>query len=404
MLLNLLLFSVVILAIITSARLLLVFQFAAELRGKKAHEISDSENNMNALLTLLSLVGLFAMFFYLTATYYNEKYIPGAASEHGVEVDSLLNLNFIVIALAFFITQLLLMWFAYKYRYNKKRRATHYAHNDKLEMIWTIVPAIVMAVLVLKGLIVWNHTTNPSPDKNTLNLELYARQFDWTARYSGKDNALGKASYTMINGGNILGLISADAIQEQLTIVRGDSLVVDSTVTLGFLPAEKLEDEKTRLRRLVHQIRTVAEFDYQFKSGSESYAASHDDVLVRDTIILPVNRPVKLHMRSQDVIHSAYLPHFRVHMYCVPGSETYFAFKPITTTKEMKKKLNDPEFEYRLYCNNICGSTHFNMMLPVRVVSEKEYSAWLSAKSTFADETKTRLAKMGLKSNFAKNN
>ena len=183
-----------------------------------------------------------------------------------------------------------------------------------------------------------------------------------------------------------------------------DSLVVDSTVTLGFLPAEKLEDEKTRLRRLVHQIRTVAEFDYQFKSGSESYAASHDDVLVRDTIILPVNRPVKLHMRSQDVIHSAYLPHFRVHMYCVPGSETYFAFKPITTTKEMKKKLNDPEFEYRLYCNNICGSTHFNMMLPVRVVSEKEYAAWLSAKSTFADETKTRLAKMGLKSNFAKNN
>ena len=358
---------------------------------------------MNALLTLLSLVGLFSMFFYLTAAYYNEKYIPGAASEHGVEVDSLLNLNFYVITLAFFITQIMLMWFAYKYRYNKNRRATHYAHNDKLEMVWTIVPAIVMAVLVLKGLIVWNHTTNPDPDKNTLNLELYARQFDWTARYSGKNNSLGKASYTMINEGNILGLISSDAIQEQLSIVRGDSLQTDSTVSLGFLPTEKLDEEKTRLRRLIHQIRTVAEFEYKFNSGSESYAASHDDVLIRDTIILPVNRPVKLHMRSQDVIHSAYLPHFRVHMYCVPGSETYFAFKPITTTKEMKQKLNNPDFEYRLYCNNICGATHFNMMLPVRVVSEKEYATWLASKKTFDDETKTRLANLGLKSNFAKN-
>lgn len=404
MLLNLILLAVVLLAIVTSARLLMVFQFAAELRGKRAHEISDSENNMNALLTLVSLVGLFSMFFYLTATYYNEKYIPGAASEHGVEVDSLLNLNFYVITLAFFITQILLMWFAYKYRYNKNRRATHYAHNDKLEMIWTVIPAIVMAVLVLKGLIVWNHTTNPDPDKNTLNLELYARQFDWTARYSGADNNLGKASYTMINQGNILGLISADAISEQLSIVRADSLITDSTVTNGFLPAEKLDKEKTRLRRLIHQIRTVVAFDYAFKSGSETYAASHDDVLVRDTIIIPVNRPVKLHMRSQDVIHSAYLPHFRVHMYCVPGSETYFAFKPITTTKEMKAKLNDPDFEYRLYCNNICGATHFNMMLPVRVVSEKEYAAWLASKKTFAEETKTRLAQLGLKTNFVNNN
>jgi len=208
----------------------------------------------------------------------------------------------------------------------------------------------------------------------------------------------------MINQGNILGLISADAISEQLSIVRADSLITDSTVTNGFLPAEKLDQEKTRLRRLIHQIRTVVAFDYAFKSGSETYAASHDDVLVRDTIIIPVNRPVKLHMRSQDVIHSAYLPHFRVHMYCVPGSETYFAFKPITTTKEMKAKLNDPDFEYRLYCNNICGATHFNMMLPVRVVSEKEYAAWLASKKTFAEETKTRLAQLGLTTNFVNNN
>ncbi len=402
MLMNIALIALIVLTVLTAARLLNVIQAAATLRGQKAHEVSESDNQLNAFIWLLYLVGLLGMFVYLTVKYYNDQFVPQAASAHGEEVDSLLNLNFIVISIAFVITQVLLIWFSWKYRYNKARRATHYAHNNNLELIWTLVPAVVMAVLVLKGLIVWSHITDD--DEGAINLELYARQFDWTARYSGADNALGKANYTMINNDNILGLLSAETIMEQMTLLRRDSTVTDSSIVNGFLPEEKLGKEKTRLRRIIHQIRTIAGFRYEYETGAETFASTYDDVIVRDTIYLPVNRPIKLTMRSQDVIHSAYMPHFRVHMYCVPGTETYFNFTPIITSEEMKEKLNDPDFEYRLYCNNICGATHFNMMLPIRVIDGEAYDTWAAGKKTFGQETTERLAAKGWITRFANNN
>lgn len=208
----------------------------------------------------------------------------------------------------------------------------------------------------------------------------------------------------MINNDNILGLLSPETIMEQMTLLRRDSTVTDSSIVNGFMPEEKLSKEKTRLRRIIHQIRTIAGFRYEYETGAETFASTYDDVIVRDTIYLPVNRPIKLTMRSQDVIHSAYMPHFRVHMYCVPGTETYFNFTPIITSEEMKEKLNDPDFEYRLYCNNICGATHFNMMLPIRVIDGEAYDTWAAGKKTFGQETTERLAAKGWITRFANNN
>ena len=82
-------------------------------------------------------------------------------------------------------------------------------------------------------------------------------------------------------------------------------------------------------------------------------------------------------MRSKDIIHSAYMPHFRAQINCVPGMKTTFAFKPTITTEDMKTKLGDPEFEYYLLCNKICGASHYNMKMVIKVVEPEVYEQWL---------------------------
>jgi cytochrome c oxidase subunit 2 len=384
MLMNILLLAVIILTIYTAVRLLKVFEFASILRGKQPYEISEKENNTNALLVLASLVGLFGMFFYFFNKYYNYNYmLPPAASLHGKEVDDLLELNFIIISLAFFITQTLLMWFAYRYRYNKNRKAYHYAHNNTLEMVWTIIPAIVMAVLVLKGLIVWNQSTKKSEDPDKIIFELYARQFDWTVRFAGEDKQLGDANFTMISATNSLGLITAEHIEQQLKALNEEKARLEKELA-DFPNEEEMNDLNKAYKRLKKQLQQVIEF--KNKSAQSPYQTAYDDIVFQDTIYMPVNKTMELHLRSQDVIHSAYLPHFRVHMYCVPGVKTGFTFTPTITTSEMRTKLKNPNFNYLLYCNNICGSAHYNMQLPIVVVTEEDYTKWLKNKKTIKSQ------------------
>jgi len=153
---------------------------------------------------------------------------------------------------------------------------------------------------------------------------LYARQFDWFARYSGGDNQLGKSNYKMIMGVNELGLDSSDA-------------------------------------------------------------HSADDVILpkSDTIFLPVGEEVNFRLRSQDVIHSAYFPHFRAQMNVVPGMETFFHFKPTITTDSMRRATGNPEFDYVLLCNKICGASHYNMQMKIVVGTKAEYEAFMSRKAKF---------------------
>jgi cytochrome c oxidase subunit 2 len=385
MLMNILLAAIIILTILTAVRLLKVFEFTSILRGRKPYEISESENNITALMFLLSMVGLFSMFIYFTNKYYNYQYLlPPAASVHGKDVDSLLKLNLIIITIAFIITQTLLLWFAYRYRYNKNRKAFHYAHNNTLEMVWTIIPAIVMALLVLKGLIVWNKTTRKSEDPDKIVFELYARQFDWTVRFAGKDKLLGEANYTMISGTNTLGLITPELIDEQLEALNKEKARLETEINEKFPNKEKLAELQTAYRRLKRQLQMVIEFKQ--KSADHSYRSAYDDIVFQDTIFLPVNKTIELHLRSQDVIHSAYLPHFRVHMYCVPGVKTGFTFTPTITTAEMRAKLGNPNFNYLLYCNNICGSAHYNMQLPIVIVTEEDFTKWLNNKKTIGEQ------------------
>jgi len=378
---NLLLLAVILLTIFTSFRLMRVFDLAAKLRGREPFEITESENNMNALLVLLSAVGLSGLFFFLNDKYYHPQTLLPNASKHGIEVDKLLHTNFVVISIAFLLCQVLLSWFAYKYRYNKKRRATHFAHSTKLELVWTILPAIVLVFLIGKGLIVWNLQMWPKEDPNKLTIEMYSRQFDWTARFSGEDKTLGDANFTMISDDNILGVIVPETIDKQLADCKADLAEIDSLLKFSFPNEKKYKELKTARRRKNFQIQRVIEF--KNLSKDKEYKSGYDDVVIQQEIHLPVDRTVELLIRSQDVIHAVYMPHFRVQMYSVPGVQTRFTFVPIVTTAQMREKLGRNDFDYILYCNNICGVAHFDMQMKIVVDTPEDWAIWMKGQKTF---------------------
>jgi cytochrome c oxidase subunit 2 len=259
-----------------------------------------------------------------------------------------MEVSMILIFFVQIVTQALLHYFAFKYRGKKENKALFYADNDRLEFIWTIIPVIVLAVLILWGLYTWTNIMDVNEEEgDPIIVELYAQQFNWKARYAGNDNTLGESNVRLIDidKNNVLGIDEADP-------------------------------------------------------------NSQDDVISFTELHLPVNRKIIFKMRSQDVLHSAYMPHFRAQMNCVPGMITQFAFTPTVTTVEMRedskitekvKKINklradrkangedvDPwEFDYVLLCNKICGSSHYNMQMKIIVETEEEFNTWMKEQQTF---------------------
>ncbi len=321
----------IILGIIAIANLIKVYELSAALKEQEEvyTPVSDSESNFNARLMLPVLVALMVFCFYWYFAYKSDM-LPEAASSHGAEIDTLFNFNMIVITIVFVVINVLLFYFAHKYHRNKNRKAVYYAHNNKLEMIWTIVPASFLAVVIIYGLAVWNNITKPTDRKKAVVMEIFAEQFKWTARYAGTDNVLGKSNYKL----------TADM----------NPLAIDATDKNAW-----------------------------------------DDKIVNGEFHIPVNKTVQMDFRAKDVIHSAYLPHFRVQMNCVPGMKTEFHFTPTITTAEMRKKTNNPDFDYLLLCNKICGTTHWNMQMKVIVDTEEDYNKWLAEQKTFKEKSMANL-------------
>ncbi|MFN4300191.1 MAG: cytochrome c oxidase subunit II [Thermaurantimonas sp.] len=337
-----------ILAIITALLFILVIwqlirinELSAAIKREDVTGLPDHKENDTQGKLLLGFLVLFMIGFVYTVVEWGPRVLPKPASVHGEKTDFLFYLSLGIITLAFLITQPLLFYFSYKYRGIKGQKASYMEHNNKLELIWTLVPGFVLVVLISYGLSTWVKIMNPKFEEDPIVIELYAKQFGWTARIAGEDNKLGYANVRYIEDVNILG--------------------IDKNDPNGL-----------------------------------------DDIVVQNLIKIPVNKPIKLKMRSQDVIHSAYLPHFRVQMNCVPGAVTEFSFVPNKTTAEMRQdpkvikqiehinKLRESrgedkyEFNYILLCNKICGSAHYNMQMIFEVVSEDEYKNWLKEQKTFA--------------------
>jgi cytochrome c oxidase subunit 2 len=315
--------------------------------------VNDKDNKQQAYIMLAFLV-----FIYVGTIYsfwaWGDFYLPEAASEHGSEYDRLMFISIALIMFVQVITQFLLHYFAYKYHGKKGQKALFYADNDKLEFIWTIIPVIVLAGLIIYGLFTWSDIMNIEEDEDALVVEVYAYQFGWKVRYAGEDNTLGKANVRFIEGVN------------QLGVDESDSYGMDDKIT------------------------------------SELH--------------LPVDRTVIFKFRSQDVLHSAYFPFHRAQMNVVPGMITQFSFTPTITSEDMRNseymvekvdELNkirkerskelmangdvalDPyEFEYYLLCNKICGISHFNMQMKIVVEEEEAYESWLDEQESFGETMK----------------
>lgn len=382
---KLLILLVIVLGIIAIAQLTKVYELTRSLRKTREEEISSADNKLNATLMLLWMFGFFLSVIYLYVEY--GDYLPVSASAHGVEVDNLMSVNIWLITIAFFIVNFLLFYYSYKYYYRKGRKAYFQPHNNKLEMIWTLVPGVVLAFIIVYGLITWNHITGPASPE-AIRVELYSKQFDWTVRYPGKDNVFGSSNYNLISTSNALGMVNKENIREQLDTLDAQIDAINAEIAknqaLPIMPesyVEELQDKVYRLERHKQRIMDLKEF--KDPSGKSEWEAGADDKIVKGEVHIPVGKEVEFVFRSQDVIHSAYLPHFRAQMNTVPGVPTRLKMTPTITTKQMREIMGDDKFDYILLCNKVCGAAHFNMKIKVIVEDEKDYLAWLDGQKEF---------------------
>ena len=319
-----------------------ITELAGEIRGEA--DVQNTSNYWNSRIGVIFLV----LFLVLScwSAYYYKNYMLGygphlSASENGVSQDQLFDITLVITGIVFILTHIALFWYAYKYRGRPGVKALYMPHDNRLEIIWTAIPAVAMTVLVAFGLNVWNKVmADVGEDEDFMEIEATGMQFAWIMRYPGADKKLGDRYYRDITGLNPLGQVWTDE-------------------------------------------------------------ANHDDFLPTE-IYLPVNKKIRVKITSRDVLHNFDLPHFRVKMDAVPGMPTYFVFTPTITTEEYRQRLknypeyqlpsdpSEPEgpqkwetFEYELACAELCGKGHFSMRYLVKVVSQEEYDAWLAKQKSY---------------------
>jgi len=261
-------------------------------------------------------------------------------------------------------------------------------------MIWTIVPACVLAVIIILGLKKWNEATGDAK-KEAIRVELFSKQFDWTARYSGMDNQLGRFDYKLTTDNNELALMTAETIDSAIASMENGPNGINTIeaklndAKLMMIPddREKMETDLSRKQRMIRLL-------YQMKErhDKKNDKAAWDDIIQKDTLFLCVNKEYEFNFRAKDVIHSAFFPHFRAQMNTVPGMVTRFKFTPDITTKDMRERMNNPKFNYVLMCNKICGGAHYKMKMIVVVLEEAQYKTWIASKKTFKDNYMAMMA------------
>jgi len=318
-----LLFLIVCIIVAVIGKIFRVYDLTLQMQGKKG----INWNNAMAVGFLIFLVFGVAGVYYSFKVHGAMTLVGEAQSVHGKTLDTMFWVTTIITFIVFVLTQVLLFGFAFAYKGSDKRKAYYYPHNNTIEKIWTVAPAIVLTILVVFGFLTWRKITNTVDAKGepaSLQVDVTGHQFAWEIRYPGRDGKLGMKNYKLINGTNKLGV------------------------------------------------------SYDDKN-------SFDDIQA-DTLMLPVNKSVRLNIIAQDVIHSVYMPNFRVQINAVPGLPTYFKFTPTKTTAEMRSDLNQSDFNYHLYCNKICGGSHYNMQKLVVVVTQAEYQKWLSQQKPYLSE------------------
>jgi cytochrome c oxidase subunit 2 len=369
---------VIILALVTVAQLMRVSAIAKKINNKREEDISDADNSFNGTFLLLFLFLFLGSTVYMLFKYGNGL-LPESASEHGNDIDFLFNINWIIVLLVFFLTNSLLFIFAFKYRGKTGRKAYYFPHDNRLELLWTIVPAVVLAVIIILGLRTWNNVTGKISEDAQI-VEVYGQQFNWVVRYAGEDNKLGFADYKLVTTENPLGVASPASIDATLASMSNtineidEALKADSAGT-DVYAVEELHEMHSRMDKFIRLREKVEKMKAQYKDSD--LTVGDDDIISQVELHLVKGKDYQFIFRSKDVLHSAYFPHFRAQMNCVPGMRTKFSFKPTISTAEMREIRGNENFNYVLLCNKICGESHSNMKMIVVVdETQEEFDAW----------------------------
>jgi len=370
---------VIVLAVIAVAQLMRVYELTSKIRNRREEDIDLRVNNINASLMMWFLAAFFGSLIYMLYKYGNGL-LPEAASEHGQDIDWLFNINWIIVFFVFVVTNALLFFFAYKYTYHPDRKAYFFPHDNRLEMLWTVVPAGAMAVIIILGLMTWNDIMG-KPSDDAVVVEIYAEQFKFTARYSGEDNKLGYSDYKLVNGTNPLGVITTENLTGRISELDSTIKVMHNDIektengekAFSLAASEKMVTKVEKLERILERVVAM-----QTGYSDSSNVLAEDDYMAKELFLIK-DQEYQFIFRSRDVIHSAYFPHFRAQMNCVPGQRTKLKFKPIFTTAEMRTKTGNPKFNYILLCNKICGESHSQMNMAVIVGTTEEFKAWKEA-------------------------
>ncbi len=253
----------------------------------------------------LILVGIGTLIFHFMSPWW---WTP-IASNWGYIDDTIL-ITFWVTGVVFVAVMLFMAYCAYRYRYQKGRRAEYRPENNKLELWLTGLTTVGVVVMLTPGLFVWDQfVTVP---KGAAEFEVLGQQWQWSYRFPGKDGVLGTSDVRNISDENPFGLNPKDP-------------------------------------------------------------NGQDDILIEDSVVhLPLDKPVKVLLRSIDVLHDFYVPQFRAKMDMVPGQVTYFWFTPTRTGT------------FDVLCFELCGVGHYSMRGTVVVEKESAFQAWLEEQPTFA--------------------
>jgi cytochrome c oxidase subunit 2 len=237
-------------------------------------------------------------------------WLPDLVSEHGAAIDHQLILTLILAGVVFFLAQIALGYFIWRYRARGTGFASYWHESSKLEFTWTIATAVLFIFLGIRGNQVWASyfLTDAPPD--ALTIEVTGQQFAWNIRYPGPDGKFGKTDPAQINDslGNYLGLDRRDP------------------------------DAK-------------------------------DDIVTQNIMAVPVNRPVRVMLKSKDVTHSFFVPQLRVKQDAVPGMAIRIHFTAIRPG------------EYEVACAELCGMQHYKMRARLLVMTDADFDKWLKGRA-----------------------
>lgn len=232
-------------------------------------------------------------------------FFPEGVSTYSQQLDEMFAVIYWLSVAIFFLTYSLLIAFVIKYRFNPNRKAYHFHGSNALEFTWTLLPSIVFVLIGLWSEDMWTRTKSewrvPHPD---VKVEVMAYQFGWNVRYPGPDGVFGKKDRSQMAATNPFG--------------------IDKNDPAGF-----------------------------------------DDFVTINQLHFPINKNVVVDLSTMDVIHSFFLPHFRVKQDALPGQWIKVWFNGFKTGK------------YELACAELCGSGHYSMRGEVFMQSEEEYNKWL---------------------------